>query len=75
VATREYKQQYVIQYAPALLDLAKWYSKCAKRIHSMPDPILDAMFEVAIQGNTMHQRVADGIDQLSHEQQNARGEA
>jgi hypothetical protein len=60
--TKKQKRQYIIDYAPVLVDLAEGYAKCASRIDDMPKPIFEAMFEVAVKGNELHTTIADAIE-------------
>lgn len=61
--TKEEKRQYILDYAPVLVDFANSYTNCASIIDSIPEPVFDAMFAVAVQGNEAHARIADAIEE------------
>ncbi len=63
MTTRQQKRQYILDYAPVLKDLAEGYEKCASRIDDMPEPIFEAMFKVATQGDEAHACIAEAIEE------------
>lgn len=64
MTTKQQKRQYILDYAPALKELAESYEQCASRIDDMPEPIFEAMFKLAVLGNDSHDCIAKAIEEV-----------
>lgn len=60
--TREQKIQYIRRHALDLQELSKAYSEAASVAEALTDLVLNAMLEVALKNNQLHNNIADTLE-------------